>query len=427
MNEQKDVIGNADRSSRKIRQLLSVLGFIVFLFLLTVDVGDWIVNAADYQSIAGPASLIVIGRQGKVVITLAYFRTQFLFFLAALVMFVVFCRIRRITKLQTFLRDAAVRMNTRETSPKTLQPFRKDIRVRIAVITVTALFCLICFRLSLYIIVTFNGTTSEPFRYFLWTVPAEYFLILQVCMLLAELTVLPVYLWLFTTTVRVVRLIQTYNTRLQAFVKCADSHSHIVGYFSFNDQLHSLCRDELVISGVVNGVDKAFRLLTGSLLLGNALELAAIISQGFMAPHSASAFAGPLDYLLYVAACAGPTIATTAVILFAAAVYDERMRSINLWGIFASAYNEDSKWCQTGESIKLGERLLTVMHVASHRDRGLTVAGTAYVTRPFGASFIMGIIGFVCFLLERSEHYEADQARDFLIAQCYFGNISSRK
>ncbi|OWA52714.1 hypothetical protein BV898_17160 [Hypsibius exemplaris] len=409
----------------RVLRLASTVGFVVFLCLLVIDLGDWLVNAENGSGEA-PDSIFRAfqGRQSGVIVMLAYFRSQFPFLMATLVMLTLFFRAKRICHTESFREQVDCRIKRMMmVSDGTRTPTELDVpdrKAKIATLIVTALASLIFFRLVVCVV---DPLYVNEFQYFVWTFPAGYFLVIQVAIIVADSVILPLYLWLFFITIKTVKVVRMYNIMIQSFTGSTLNQCGLVPEIDTNkreDDLQSLCLTENLVAGLLHRVDQSFRTLTGFFLLGNILQLASVISQGFMSYHSSQSnvLTKPIGLVLYVMSCIGPFAAIYAIVMFSAAVHDQRMTSIRLWKELALAHNDEKQLSEKHEYFSnrqlhesgLGKRLLTIMHVTSHRCRGLTVAGTVYITKSFGITLIMGAVGFLCFMLERSEHYDADKA-----------------
>ena len=324
------MVNDSDRNScPKIQRyqmirILSFFGFIGFLIMSVLDLGDWLINAS-YGSIPAPNSLFVGGRQSKVIATLAYFRSQFPYFVATLAMWTTFFRIHRISYLETLLYRIGLQISLTSIGGREKPFLAKNRRMKPAIFSVVSLAFLLSFRLVTYIHETINSDVQHKTMaaYFIWQLPAEQFIILLTCMIAAEAVILPLYLWTFSLVTKAATIIETYNAMLECFGSYAKNTC--VNY-KVKEYVIVLCKVENLIADVVDWVDRSLRTLFGLFLLGSALELASIISSCFFILSGQSTARTPLDYALLVAGIAGPLLATAATIFCASAVYEEVVR-----------------------------------------------------------------------------------------------------
>ncbi|XP_055342911.1 uncharacterized protein LOC129591319 [Paramacrobiotus metropolitanus] len=267
-------------------------------------------------------------------------------------------------------------------------------------IAISLLFMTSVLRLIYYCYSTTNDRSAfwESTQYFVFYLPAGLVILaIQIAVILCELSLLPAYVLIADYCIAFWQCATYLNYRTalvgeQLWINSPLSTS------LFDDVLKPLIHLDSKLNELLDHLDRLLGSLLGILICGNTILLTSITAQGFIS----ATLVTPIYLALFSASVSSPVIALIVVITVSTLVHDSAVESNKRWvSLLLSRQHNREKGNFQSES----ERLMTLMYLTANRKHSLLIMGAIHAQRSFGVTLIAGFVGFICFLIERAEHF----------------------
>ncbi|XP_055338434.1 uncharacterized protein LOC129588293 [Paramacrobiotus metropolitanus] len=265
--------------------------------------------------------------------------------------------------------------------------------------------CMIVFRFAYYLYSALDATESywEKTTYFVFTLGmGQISAWVQFSMIVSEAAMLPLYCSIVHYCTLISEYWSVFCSNIQKEMSFLSSKCRFTR--SFDEILRNLVIQNEKLSSLLEDMDKSLSNLLAVMLCGNVVILASVIANGFVSANLVNV----VDVSLFVASVTGPIIALIVVISQAALVHSSAVISKTVWSDFVRNRQKYRGNASTATSSGECEKLLAILHVTAHRSYSLTAMGVVHIFSSTGITIIMGFIGFLCFLIERSEQYSSN-------------------
>ncbi|OWA52713.1 hypothetical protein BV898_17159 [Hypsibius exemplaris] len=408
-----------DKKVTLFSRLLPLLRYSVPFFLFGIfflDVSDWIVNQESTK--APSVTEAILEKQSRIITILAFVRSQCQYFLAASASLSYCIKQQKLHQCRIFLRQLHSNLIsfTAErgvSHGRPGHPRRLPERVTFAWTILVFLACLHAFR---FIYGTFIDMSNvflqiDAKKYSGITLSTAVFdIAFGLVMLFAELVPLLLYAGFLYLCSLLTECSVMFNKVLRSVIEQVEmdwyeegGSKERHGQQSFGEVLDGLSRTSRRIANALQELDGVVSGFIFTVLLGNCLLMASILARCFVS----SSFAGVMSYVRYATIFVPPLLSMMLIVNVCAALHETQGESVRKWQDLVVARQSHRGLVVRSDE---GEKLLTILHRTTNGHHSLTIAGTAHVTRSFGVSLVCGFVGLICFLIERSEHYETEAA-----------------
>ncbi|XP_055337496.1 uncharacterized protein LOC129587674 [Paramacrobiotus metropolitanus] len=406
---------------------------IIVTSLFLMDFMDWLSQGDKLKTIAYddpndnfPQSPIITG--------LTFFRVMFTTFLASAATFTFISKLDRVTGALQELDEVNLKKSRKSQHGSRRNP---DInattrthgkRVKIAWFAILYLAAESLVGLICYIIKQWMNRTNfwEPIVFlFMPAVPKGIVELLRgTAVFLSQISIQPIYLYYVHTCSVFTSSAQRYNKQLQAaLAKVTETAMHTkppthsmslpseTGVLAnarttqssdFEQTLRQLRIKQEALITSSNNMSEAWSSTLACLIFGSLAILASLTSYCFTV--TAQKTTDIISMLLFVGQFSQPLIGLMIIVLFAVVLEETSLRSKPLWKELITCRQ------RTRDKVEAADEdgcLLTILHTIDHHCYSLKLSRIINIDRGFGLGMVMGFLGFVCFLIERSENYRA--------------------
>ncbi|XP_055332062.1 uncharacterized protein LOC129584007 [Paramacrobiotus metropolitanus] len=364
---------------------------VIFLIIFIIDFGDWIING-ETNSIQGEPHRI---RQSHIIAILSYMNSQFSFLLTCTILFGFVLKAQHLIMaiermISAHLLWFGLKVNKR--SPVIFLGYMGICTSALAYVTVFV------GQLCMNVGTTQQREMWKPVKYFVWRPPnlvwdAGFHLVWLVARLLPFL----VYILYFHLVMLVIQSVVKFNSRLQSTIIAVQQE-----IMHFEEGFRILRKEDTEIYTIVQHLSDGFSFVLGAGIFGHFLIICSMTAQAFLSDD----FANVWEYAREVLQILPSAVILLMFFLTGTKLHESCSETIALIRDLILAHQD----CRRKIPLWTDDaKLITFLYKISQRSGSLMLAGFAHLTRGTAATFLFAFIGYLCFLIERSEHYKTDE------------------
>ncbi|XP_055332215.1 uncharacterized protein LOC129584129 [Paramacrobiotus metropolitanus] len=378
-----------------LRYLIPVVCFILFI----IDFCDWVYNGHESTYEVGK---VLSYQQSPIISLLSYMTSQISYMTASAVLFGFIAKSSHIRSALYQMTNAGycgtarhgVNSNNIMVSARIKWLYFGYFSLAVAA-TIHVATSLVFFYDAL---VATRDQFWKPEPYFVWHIPSGLNDLFQrIPLLFARLLPFVFYVLYYYLATLLTNRIVSLNVKLNLSILGVKLDS-----VCFESSLLLLQAEDEELATIVGSLSSGFSLVLAGGIFGSFLQICSSTALCFVS----NMFSTPWSYIRQAIFIAATLIVLLMFLLSGARLHEAGKEAKRLWTDLIISHQDYRKKILPNVD---DARLMFSLYRISQRSECLTLADFVHLTRSIAATFVFAFIGYLCFLVERSEHFQTDE------------------